>query len=163
MPTLEKLLIPPDPLSLVYNGIADAILADEFIKSLHDAKVIFLDFLPLLDSQNLTNPALPARDMPRMSLLPDSTTWQTNNSCTGRIDHTISVRIAGYNTRSALFNPLVFHLLKITRHLDGLLRAIQYQGNTLRTVSRGGTASYEHDDERLLFACTIPIEIQIYL
>jgi len=163
MTTTEELLAKPDPLSLVFNGIAEVILTDEFIKSLHEAKVIFLDFLPLPDSKTLANPPLPARDMPRMSLLPDSTAWQTNNSCTGKIDHTINVRIAGFTTRSKLFNPLVFHLLKITRLLDGALRAIQYQGNALRTVSRGGTASYDHDDERLIWSCTIPVEIQIYL
>ena len=163
MTTPEELLTQSDPLSLVYNGIVDAITADPFIKSLHEAKAIFLDFLPLANSPGSANPPLPARDMPRMSLLPDSTSWLPNNTCTGRIDHTINMRIAGYNTRSALFNPLVFHLLKITRQLDAVLRTLQYQGRKLQTVSKGGAADYEHDDERLLWTCTIPVEIQIYL
>ena len=95
----------------------------------------------------------------------DAVTWGTNNSSTGRIDFAINVKITGFGTRTTEFNPLVFHLLKITRpgQLDATLRTIQYQKKPLQTISRGGNASYEYDEERQLWTCTIPIEIQIYM
>jgi hypothetical protein len=152
-----------DPLSLVYNGIVDAILADDFVKSLHDRQSIFLDFLP--NTPNTTTATIPVRNMPRMSLMQDTVVWGTNNSCTGKIDFAVNIKIIGFGTRSVEFNPLVFHLLKITRpgRLDGTLRLIQFQEKPLQTISRGGNASYEYDEERQIWACTIPIEIQIYM
>jgi len=157
--------IPPDPLTLVYNGIVSAILADKFIKSLHENRVIFFDFLPLPDMPNTMNPPIPAKDMPRMSLLQETAVWGANNSCTGRIDYAVNIRILGFGTRTMELNPLVFHLLKLIRpgHLDGTLRAISYQEKLLQTMSKGGAATYEHDNERQLWTCTIPIEIQIFL
>jgi len=152
-----------DPLTLVYNGIVEAILSDDFVKPLHDKQCIFLDFLP--NTPNTANTAVPVRNMPRMSLMQDAVTWGTNNSSTGRIDFAINVKITGFGTRTTEFNPLVFHLLKITRpgQLDATLRTIQYQKKPLQTISRGGNASYEYDEERQLWTCTIPIEIQIYM
>ena len=157
--------IPPDPLTLVYHSIVSAIVADEFVKSLHENKVIFLDFLPLPDMPHATTPPIPSRDMPRMSLMQDTALWGSNNSCTGRLDYVINMRIQGFGTRSVEINPLVFHLLQMIRpgHLDGNLRSIMYRERPLKTISRGGTATYDHDDERQFWTCTIPIEIQIYL
>ena len=154
-----------DPLSLVYNGIVKAISDDEFVKAYHDNKNIFMDFIPLPDLPNTTNPQTPARNMPKMSLMQDTVLWGPNNSCSGRIDLNINLKVTGYGTRSSEFNPLIFQLLKITRpgQLHGTLHAIHYQGNSLRTICRGGNASYEHDDERQVWSCTIPIEIQIFL
>jgi len=154
-----------DPLSLIYNSIVDAFSTDEFIKSLHDNQSIFLDFLPPRSPSSSTNLMPPARNMPRMSLMQEAITWGTNNSCTGRIDFAISVKITGFGTRSVGFNPLVFHLLKMTRpgQLDATLRLLQYQEKQLKTISRGGNASYEYDEERQLWTCSIPVEIQIYM
>jgi hypothetical protein len=157
--------IPPDPLTLVYNGIVSAIIADQFIKSLHDDHVLFLDFLPLPDMPNASNPPIPAKDMPRMSLMQETVMWGSNNSCTGRIDYTVNIKISGFGTRSAEFNPLVFHLLQVIRpgYLTAVFQSIQYQEKPLQTMSKGGSATYEHDDERQLWTCTIPIDIQLFL
>ena len=152
-----------DPLSLVYHGIAKAMSADEYLHSLHEANKIFLNFMPLPDLPVTANPPIPAKDMPRLSLTPESTTWQSSNSSTGRIDHTVNVKLTGYDTRSVEFYPVVFHLLKITRQLSLLLNAIDYQDRQHPVHSKGGSASYEHDDERLIWTCTIPIELQIYM
>jgi hypothetical protein len=152
-----------DPLSLIYDGIITGMLDDEFIKKLHEDQVVFLDFLPLPDVQGLQNPPVPAKDMPRVSLMPESVTWGANNSCTGRIDYVVNIKIAGYHTRSAAFHPLVFHFLRMTRTIDKFLRMLVFDGRPLQTVSKAGSATFEHDDERLLWICTIPIEIQIYM
>jgi hypothetical protein len=160
-----SITIPPDPLTLVYNGIVSAILADDFVKSLHDEHIIFLDFLPLPDMPNTVNPPVPAKGTPRVSLMQDTILWGPNNSCTGRIDYNVNIKVVGFGTRSVEFNPLAFHLVKVVRfgQLDGIFRGMQFEGKPLQTISKGGGASFEHDDERQFWTLTIPIEIQIFL
>jgi len=159
----EEELYQSDPLSLIYNGIITGILSDDFIRSLSDNKVVVLDFIPLPESPEIMNPATPMRDKPRVSLLPESTIWAANNSCTGRLDHVINIIIRGYHTRSPLYNPLLFHFMRVIRILDVFLRPIMFKDRPLNTVSKAGQATFEHDDEKLQWTCTIPIEIQLYI
>jgi hypothetical protein len=159
----DEELYQSDPLSLIYNGIVTGIIADDFIKSLSDNAVVVLDFLPMPNLPEITNPSSPMRDRPRVSLMAESVTWGANNSCTGRLDYTINIVIHGQHTRSILFNPLVYHFMRVIRKLDTFLRPILFQGKPLSSISKVGSATFEHDDEKLQWTCTIPIEIQLYI
>jgi hypothetical protein len=159
----EEELYQSDPLSLIYNGIVTGILADNFIQSLSDNKVVVLDFLPMPNLPDIANPVTSMRDLPRVALKADSVTWATNNSCSGRLDYVINIVIQGYHSRSILFNPLVFHFMRVIRGIDTFLRPIVFQNRPLGTISKVGSATFEHDDEKLQWTCTIPIEIQLYI
>jgi hypothetical protein len=159
----DEELYQSDPLSLIYNGIVTGILADDFIQSLSENGVVVLDFLPMPDLPDITNPTTAMRDLPRVVLRADSVVWSTNNSCSGRLDYVINVVIYGYHSRSILFNPLVFHFMRVIRKLDTFLRPLTFQDRPLGTISKAGSAAFEHDDEKLQWTCTIPIEIQLYI
>jgi hypothetical protein len=159
----EEELYRKDPLSLIYNGIVEGIIADDFIKSLADNHVVVMDFIPMPDLPDITNPTSPIRDKPKVSLMADSVTWGASNSCTGRLDYTINIIIRGSHTRSILFNPLVFHFMRVIRKLDTFLRPLKFEDKPLGTISKVGSATFEHDDEHLQWTCTIPIEIQLYI
>jgi hypothetical protein len=159
----DEELYQSDPLSLIYNGIVTGIISDDFIKSLSDNKVIILDFLPMPNLPEITNAPIPMRDMPKVSLMMESVTWGASNSCSGKLDCVINVIIYGYHTRSILLNPLVFHFMRVIRKLDTFLRVLTFEGKPLGTISKVGSASFTHDDEKLGWICTIPIEIQLYI
>jgi hypothetical protein len=159
----DEQLYQSDPLSLIYNGIVSGIIADDFIKSLSDNKVVVLDFLPMPNLPDITNPSVPMRDKPKVSLMADSVTWGPSNSCTGKLDYVINIIIRGYHTRSILFNPLVFHFMRVIRKADTYLRPLMFQDKPLGTISKVGSAAFTHDNEKLEWSCTIPIEIQLYI
>lgn len=160
---MSQPIIHQDPFSIAHAGIVECLLADDVIREYHEGKQIFLDFISQPEMPTLTNPTIPAKDMPRMSLLSSNAEWNPNNTCTGLLTYDVNIRLAGFHTRSPLLRPLVFLTMRAIRRLSAYLNVLTFEEKPLRTVNNTASAQFEHDDERMLWTVTLPISIQIYI